>query len=429
MSTVSISLRSPSIQQPHRRQLPKPQPLFRQTAEKTPPCCIKTMEPVSFWAGKKATKKMKKSGENLCMHACMHATLHPPVFIVFIPFFRSGSGKTTLLHSILKAASTLNAPKPLNKIVLVNTRLADYVQFKEKITLIHDFSEMNVNYRDSIYVVEDIIHLEKKFEILLRKCLNYWAHHHTQKYFFVSHGIYKTCIWGMLNFFHFIIFTQDSANLPILRQVLNYFKLPKKTVENLCQQFSSILKAAENLPRPRHSCFYFDVKKQRLYYTTNIFNPEHGSPLTDPYFDETPPSLASGSEREAGALSKPFFSWPSLSTTKTLTDPSLKKDEPLLKQFESFVQHLSPPSLRAQAKSLFSILLQSLPHQFIQFNDLSFKFMTRRGEAVLISLVDYIITLLSPDLDKVPIELQVLHQYLKRVCRLPALFVKNKHLK
>ena len=93
-----------------------------------------------------------------------------------------------------------------------------------------DFKELEDAVKKSCVIVEDIIHISIKDEEKLRYAINYQAHHKTQKIICASHAIFKTKIFSLLGYFNFIIFTSAIANIPTLRNILNYFKVEKSEI-------------------------------------------------------------------------------------------------------------------------------------------------------------------------------------------------------
>jgi len=81
--------------------------------------------------------------------------------------------------------------------------------------------------------------------------------------------------------------------------------------------------------------------------------------------------------------------------------------------------------IKNEAVSVFSIIANCVNPQYIKKQDLSITFMSKTGEKKHVSLVDYVISMLTPDaLVKPP--LIAIHRFVKKFCNIPNIFVKNK---
>ena len=126
-----------------------------------------------------------------------------------------------------------------------------------------------------------------------------------------------------------------------------------------------------------------------------------------------------------------FYSYNSIDYTD-LNDNNSKEKKPTtsIKEFQDrFEKFMNDFEEKGKANAIFSIIINCLPIKLIRLHDLTFSFNSiKQSKTILVSLVDYISTLLS-ETDVVTIELLCLHRYLSKSCCIPRIFIKNKQFK
>lgn len=250
--------------------------------------------------------------------------------------------------------------------------------------------------RNSTVFVEDVINLEKKEEIKLRTLLNYDGHHKSLKIFCVAHTINKNGIFGMLSLFHYLIFTSTPSNIPVLRKCLSYFKIEEEEVKKWIEQFR--LFGGKN----RSHYFFFNCNQMKLYFTRNIFKPESYQLIGN-----------GGSEENE--------------VEEEMSEEETRKI--LIKKLEmKFEKLIEGESSKTQAVSLFDMIINCINVKQVSEADLSLSFLSSldnpNSRSKKISLVDYIMTLLSPG-KSVNRDIQVVHNYIRSLCVIPKIFIKN----
>ena len=280
--------------------------------------------------------------------------------------------------------------KKNTKLYFINVKGDEFGEYKKKFrkSLQIDYGGLNKTDKNSGIIIEDIIHMSKIDEKNMRTSLNFSAHHKRQKIFSISHGIHKTSLWGMLSFFHFLIFTSSSSNVPVLRYTLNYFKIDKDIVDSWIEQFKKL-----GLSKKNHY-FYFNCSEMSFYFTPNILDLDEAVLIGN---------LSSGSNSDSGENLE-------------------VKRKNLQTKFEKF---LEGHSAKPQASAIFSSIINSLDLKMIREHDLSVCFNNLGGEKLKrISLVDYITCVLTPN-QSAPNSLIALHKYIKNYCLIPCIFIKN----
>jgi hypothetical protein len=277
------------------------------------------------------------------------------------------------------------------KLYLINVDGKDTADYKKKFPQLisTNFENIDKVAKKSCIVVEDIIHITKKDEQQLRTAINYQAHHKTQKIICASHAIYKTQIFSLLGFFNYIIFTSSIANVPTLRNVFNYFKVEKSQIE----LWINLYKQTGNGKLGIY--FYFDCEKMAFGYSKKtLFK-----------FKKILGVVGGGGGTE------------SKSSTENQASAELQTI------FNKFVDNLPQKN---EAISVFSIISNCLDTKYIRSQDLTITFMSKTGEKKHISLVDYIVTLLSPEIIVRP-PLIAIHRFVGKFCNIPVIFIKNKN--
>jgi hypothetical protein len=269
------------------------------------------------------------------------------------------------------------------------------------------FGQLSSTKANSTIIFEDIIYLTPADEKLLRKCLNYDAHHKAQKIFCVTHSVHKTAVWSLLPFFHYLIFSNSPSNKPLIRTCLKtVFKMHDTSVENWLTQFLNLGKGDEN----KNCYFYFDTKLMTFYYTPDLLNAGFNSRQLSE--KSTVPNVMLGSVNSALEQERE-----KLEIKKNLLENKFEKFT------DSFI-------LKNQANAVFSILINCLNLTLVREHDLTISFqsaLTKKTKRI--SLVDYVLTLLDPENKKPNQDLLVLHKYLESFCNIPSLFINNSYFK
>lgn len=123
--------------------------------------------------------------------------------------------------------------------------------------------------RKSMIIVEDIISLEPKKEVILRKILNYNLHHREQRLFAATHSNVRTKLWSSVHYFDYIVFPAEAANSISFRSILTYFQLEKGTVQKFCKSFVSECQKGVG-ERHDKKYVFLDVKKMELYVGNSL---------------------------------------------------------------------------------------------------------------------------------------------------------------
>lgn len=321
-------------------------------------------------------------------------------FFLFCYLLRSGTGKSTLLKKLvgLSNSDIKGGLENIKQVYLLNVGGAEkkvYSKLSDKdVHVLEGYDKLVHTKNRSLLLVEDIINMSKSEERLLRKTLNYDAHHKKQKVFCVSHSIHKTSIWSLLAFFHFIIFTSASSNIPVIRFTLNYFKIEKSQIDSWLSQFQILGRAGKF-----GIYFYFDCVKM----TFNVAN--------NTTFSNTKLLGTAGLAESASPAGKQD------------SDPNLKTQ--LQVKFAAMIEAFAHKS---QANAIFSMIVNCLNPTLIREHDLSFAFKSlKTNREIRFSLVDYITVLLTPHCP-VSRPLEAFHNYIQSICRLPLIFCVNKKM-
>jgi hypothetical protein len=304
--------------------------------------------------------------------------------LCYFLFLRAGTGKSTLIKEIVQKSCGGEDSKSSYHLYLVNVDGKDTAEYKKFHPDLKSssFDELKSVEKKSCIIVEDIIHITKKDEQKLRVAINYQAHHKTQKIICASHAIYKTQIFSLLGFFNFIIFTSAVANIPTIRNVLNFFKVEKGVIDRWLQFYSDEGKGQLGI------YFFFDCEKM-------TFN-----------------------------ISKQMLFKRTTKISENLFSQGCSTIGELQTIFSKFVENLPEKN---EANSIFSILANCVPNHFISKHDLTVSFRNNRKkrEKIVVSIVDYIISILSVDAIVRP-PLIALHRFVRTFCKIPSIFIRNK---
>jgi hypothetical protein len=270
---------------------------------------------------------------------------------------------------------------------LINVDGKDTSEYKKMIPKLNsiEFKDLDTATKKSCIIVEDIIHITKKDEEKLRFAINYQAHHKTQKIICASHSIYKTKIFSLLGYFNFIIFTSAIANIPTLRNIFNYFKVEKEEMGRWLNFYSEFGEGKKGI------YFFFDCEK----ITFNV---------SKKMLFRMRKSLESDKKSGENAL------------------PGGNGSCKLQIIFNKFVENLPEKN---EAIAIFSVISNCVPNHLIREQDLTIMFKEKNNKRKMISIVDYVISLLSPQLIVTP-PLIAMHRFILTFCKIPQVFIRNK---
>lgn len=297
---------------------------------------------------------------------------------------KTSSGKTTLVKAILKAQLKKN---PNVNIYTINVRSNEYSSIYPNLINV-EYEQMDTIPRKSIIIIEDVISMTPFQANTLRQAVNYNAHHKKQKIYVITHHVYKTSIYQLIPYFNYIVFTASHSNIPLVKIILRYFHLSKDEIEKT----TSLIHPVRNTP---FVYFVFTVDSHRFFKADSIKQLLLGE-LKDTHGDSV--------------------------TNTANVNTNITKDE-LLQRFETFV---FSNENKQQAATVFSILVNALPnYQNINITDLTLRCQTKTGQQINISLVDYVMSLLTSSVKITKYDLFV-HNYFKKLCKLPTMFIVNK---
>ena len=337
------------------------------------------------------------------------------IFYFYLTSFRAGSGKTTLVKSVVeKLTSESKQRRPLYLINVDQEELQFFKKLKTKSVKQIGFTGLEKTKVNSIVLAEDIISVTEAEQIHLRRALNYSAHHKTQKIVCVAHMIFKTSMYSMLSFFHYIFFSSSKANLPLIRMTFNYFKLNSN--EEWIRQFLLLGEGG------KHGIyFFFDCHKMTFNILKDINNKDCSFSVIN----------------EAGGNNSLISSSSSLPSDGNLQQQqedvvkAIAKEDMVQKMQSKFELLTSTHPKAGQASIIFSMIVNCLNVEKIRAHDLtlSFKKLDRKSP-VIISLVNYVLTLLDENSKGPPVkdELIVLHKYLQNFCVIPEYLTLNSTL-
>ena len=288
------------------------------------------------------------------------------------------------------------ASAKIKHLYLLNVKTTEtsiYTKYFEDVCILDSFDKLKSTKKNALVIVEDIISMSKNDEKLLRTALNYDAHHKRQKIFCVSHSIYKNSMWSLLSFFHYIIFTSAPSNVPVIRFTFNYFKIEKPQFDDWLKEYLKVGRGGK-----KGVYFYFDCVKMTFNVSLNT------------HFSDKKILGTLGETRSESS-----------STSLVGSEEHRKK---LQLKFETLIDSFE---WQAQAKAIFSIIVNCLNSNLIREHDLSFAFKSSKNRQLSIrfSLVDYITSLLTSGAS-VTKPLLAFHNYVKTFCHIPVIFCKNQ---
>ena len=277
---------------------------------------------------------------------------------------------------------------------MVNVDSKDYKQYKKTFPNVEniEFENLESTKRKSCIVVEDIIHMTKKSEATLRQAINFQMHHKSQKIICATHSIFKTNLFSILMFFHYIIITSAAANVPTLRNLFKYFKVEPNQENDWINKFKKFGNGQQGV------YFYFHCSEMTFNVSYKM-------------------------------LFRKIKCLGTLGDMSTEADSDISIDSRLLTLQKHFNQIVYNNPLKNEATSIFSILIKCLDKNVVRDQDLTVIFIDKKtGRKKLISIVDYIFTLLS---EKAPSSLPIstLHKFIKSICHIPQTLIRNKFMR
>ncbi len=288
---------------------------------------------------------------------------------------RSGGGKTV--------ASNLLVDRIGYRVVLLNGNLKEYTKhIKTNIdvnTATWDKVPLSPAQSRIVYAVEDISSLRPAHRDKLKTLLNYTSRHCQSVCILIAHSVHTTGLFAMLNFLTDIYLTQGASNLRTLKFLLKYFFY--KDVEPIEQQFSSL---------PLHHYLHLQPQSQIAAVVDNRLKPIQSN---------------------GGALKE--------DNVTAAIAPTVNRDKIL-----NYFSGLNNSKLYT---ATLDFLLANIPADYVQGNDLSVKYKTKRGEVVKFSLLDYIHFLNSDQIPPLPIK--KFHHFLSKSVCFPQFLIQNALLK
>ena len=300
---------------------------------------------------------------------------------------------------------------------LINVKpdeVEDYQRLHRKtVCLTGDLEECSSQIKsDSHVFIEDVIKLKNAQEQTLRHWLNYRAHHQRLKIFVVTHTVYRTSLSSMLPLFNYILFTTTFASRTLLGQTLTYFNMTK-------EEKAKWLKVLKSCPETVGNYAILDCNDTSL---SHLGTNGHSKVLIDQGVGNN--NNNNNNNNNSGSLA------PSASSSSAVagSDNGTHDSEVALEKMEKkFFNFFTGHACQANAGSIFSLIVRSVPSNAISLRDLSLQFRRRSDKKpVKVSLVDYIDVLLTPN----PVagsreEFKVAHNYITSVCKLPQLLILN----
>lgn len=259
-----------------------------------------------------------------------------------------------------------------------------------KITYVSKIDELKNVPLHSVLILEDLINLQKKDLEVLRELLNYDTHHKKLYIFLIAHHIFKTKLYSLLPSFNIIVFTNNASNLIIVKHSLLQFSFENEKILRIISQFKKLCK------EKKFGYFVFNTKKHNLLF----FQQLNSTPLA--VFLNTDDSECHKTGNN--------------STNDTGNSNNLDL------RFSNIAQNFKNS---IGAKSLFSIIVKSIPSRHLREIDFTFEFQYSNGKKGRVSIVDFIATMLL-ETEKTPTsEMIFFNEYLKSKCCIPSVLVKN----
>lgn len=263
---------------------------------------------------------------------------------------------------------------------------------------------------ESVVIIEDVINLSKKEHDVLREMLNYLSHHKRLRTFTITHHLWKTGILTSIPFYNYLIFTNTATSIPLIRLALSQFSLGEKEVQE-------IVGAVKSKGEKNFSYFVLDCRNLSFFYAPNLASlVESKNQLLECLFSLSPQNNNSSSNNNNSTAV--------VEAALPDAEEREKKDR-LVSKFKEFVQH---HKIKETGEVVFKMIVESIPLSLIREVDLCFQFRFKSGESGFVSLVDYVSFLLTKESGPATRELIFFHNYLKKFCKIPSIYVQNKSL-
>jgi hypothetical protein len=311
----------------------------------------------------------------------------------------SGTGKTTLMLAALNRHLQLKQLKP-KKIYCLNTRGNEYDQLGGQSASVERISSLP---KRSFLVLEDVIELGKKNEVLLRKTLNVNLHHRSQKLFAATHSNVKTNLWSNIQYFDNVIFPAEKSNHVNFRSIINIFRLGKESAERFTGAF------LEQCGKKPKRYIILDVKNICVYAAKSLEAMIANSPNCYSKIAQLEGEISSSEMAEVDSQKEVNL---------------LDEEKNLSSQFENIIKGYK---YRARASAAYSLLEKCVLKKFEMTPDLVVhigKVKNREGK-IKISIVDYIQFLVDPDSGQPPWKYVTFHKFVCEKCHVPKLIVQN----
>lgn len=354
-------------------------------------------------------------------------------------------------------ARHLNQHKHL-KIQLLNAKVSDYNEFSNNIkNQSSQIAKLNLKLKKSFIIIEDIISISKKDSDILRESLHLRAHHFLQKYFFISHSIYKTTLWSLIPYFNFIIVTKDKSSIPILQHIFITLKIAKDEVTKMLIHAKNLL--VQFPEKSFFDCFYYNGDLGEWFFCNDFFSPptqhikllpsqqsqpqgqklmqlqqqpQHQQQQQQQQIISKSASAAAdvdfvgkhGNTSSSSSVSNRNCLHESGSDCVITSDNSKDIKKALSTRFKKLILAFEN---KKKAEAIFNILIECIDIKHIDGNDLTFHFKTRGKKVIRISLIDYVILLVSKDTNQnVDLKMLTMHQYVTKCCSIPKFLIENK---
>jgi hypothetical protein len=297
----------------------------------------------------------------------------------------SGTGKTTLMVAGLRQHLVKKNVKP-SRLFCINARGNEYDSLGGNTASLEKIASLP---KKSFLVVEDIIDIGNKNEVLLRRTLNVNLHHKNQKLFAAAHSNVKTKLWSNIQYFDYIIFPGEKSNHVNFRSIIAHFRLGKNSTETFSQAFLD-----ECGKKPKRYVI-LDVKNISIYSGASL--EAMTSEKDDCY------KLIGSLENENADNS----------TTATTTTSQIQQ------QFEQLIEGYK---YKKRALAIFSLLEKCIFRHFKITDDL---LIVVGKNQIKLSLVDYIHFLVDPESGRPPWKYISFHGYVSEKCHIPQLAIQN----
>jgi hypothetical protein len=241
--------------------------------------------------------------------------------------------------------------------------------------------------KKSFLVVEDIIDIGNKNEVLLRRTLNVNLHHKNQKLFAAAHSNVKTKLWSNIQYFDHIIFPGEKSNHVNFRSIIAHFRLGKNSTETFSQAF------LEECGKKPKRYIILDVKNITIHSGESL---------------EAMTSEKSDCYKMIGSLE-----------SDNVDSSAATGASQIQQQFEQLIEGYK---YKKRALAIFSLLEKCIFRHFKITDDL---LIVVGKNKIKLSLVDYIHFLVDPESGSPPWKYISFHNYVSEKCHIPQLAIQN----